>query len=85
MTVSSDGSIAGSSSGCSFTGTVAPDGSKLNFFNVSLTFGGSPRAFPNQTATGVGIEYLLSDGMTHQLLVAVTAGSSAGTVFAATR
>jgi hypothetical protein len=84
-TISSSGSVTGSSSGCSFTGAVAPDSSKLNFFNVSLTFGGSPCAFQNQTATGVGVEYLLSDGITHQLLAAVTAGTSTGTVFAAAR
>jgi hypothetical protein len=84
-TISSSGSVTGSSSGCSFTGAVAPDSSKLNFFNVSLTFGGSPCAFPNQTATGVGVEYLLSDGITHQLLAAVTVGTSAGTVFVAAR
>jgi hypothetical protein len=85
VTISSSGSVTGSSSGCSFTGTVAPDSSKKNFFDVSLTFGGSPCAFPNQTATGIGVEYLLSDGVTHQLLAAVTVGTSAGTVFAATR
>jgi hypothetical protein len=85
VTISSSGNVTGSSSGCSFTGTVAPDSSKMNFFNVSLTFGGNPCAFPNQTATGIGVEYLLTDGTTQQLLVAVTAGASAGTVFAASR
>jgi len=85
VTISSTGSVTGSSSGCSFTGTVMPDSSKENFFDVSLTFGGSPCAFPNQTANGIGVEYLLSDGVTNQLLVAGTVGNSAGTVFAAER
>jgi hypothetical protein len=85
VTISSTGSVSGSSLGCSFTGTVVPDSSKENFFDVSLTFGGSPCAFPNQTATGIGVEYLLSDGVTNQLLEAVTVGNSAGTVFAAER
>ena len=62
-----------------------PDASKKNFYDVSLTFGGSPCAFPNQTANGVGVEYLLSDGVTNQLLVAVAVGNSSGTVFAAER
>jgi hypothetical protein len=75
--------VSGASSGCSFSGTISPDSSNKNFFDVSLTFGASPCLFPNQTATGVGVEYLLSNGVTHQLLGAVTSGTSFGTVFAA--
>jgi hypothetical protein len=85
VAIGSTGSVTGSSSGCSFTGTIVPDSSQTNFFDVSLTFGGSPCAFPNQTGNGIGVEYLLSDGVTNQLLVAVTVGNSAGTVFAAER
>jgi hypothetical protein len=85
VTISSTGSLTGSSSGCPFTGTVLPDSSKDNFYDVSLTFGGSPCSFPNQTATGTGVEYLLSDGVTSQLFLAATMGSSGGTVFAAER
>jgi len=81
----SNGSVSGSSSGCSFSGTVVADSSNKNFFDVSLTFGGSPCSLPNQTASGIGVDYLLSDGVTHQLLAAVTAGTSAGTVFVAQR
>lgn len=85
VTISPTGGMTGSSSGCSFTGTIVPDSSKTNFFDVSLTFGGSPCAFPNQTGTGIGVDYLLSDNVTTQFLVAVTVGNSAGTVFAAER
>jgi len=85
VTIISNGTVSGSSSGCSFSGTVAPDSSNKNFFDVSLTFGGSPCSLPNQTATGIGVDYLLSDGVTHQLLAAVTIGTSAGTVFVAAR
>jgi hypothetical protein len=85
VTINSNGSVSGSSSGCSFSGTVAPDSSNKNFFDVSLTFGPSPCSLPNQTATGIAVEYLLSDGVTHQLLVAVTVGTTFGTVFAAVR
>jgi hypothetical protein len=84
-TISSTGGVTGSSSGCSFTGTAVPDSSKTNFFDVSLTFGGNPCAFPNKTATGIGVDYLLSDNVTNQFLVAVTVSNSAGTVFAAER
>ena len=85
VTITSNGTVTGSSSGCSFSGTVAADSSNKNFFDVSLTFGPSPCSLPNQTATGIAVEYLLSDGVTHQLLAAVTAGTTFGTVFAATR
>jgi hypothetical protein len=82
-TISPTGTVTGSSSGCSFTGTAVPDSSQTSFFDVSLTFGGSPCGFPNQTASGIAVEYVLSDGVTNQLLVVVTVGNSAGTVFAA--
>jgi hypothetical protein len=85
VTINSNGTVSGSSSGCSFTGTVSADSSNKNFYDVSLTFGGSPCAFPNQTATGIGVYYLLSDGVTHQLLAGVSVGSSFGTVFFAQR
>jgi hypothetical protein len=85
VAISSNGSVTGSSSGCSFSGTVSPDSSNKNFFNVSLTFAGSPCTAPNQTATGIGVDYLLSNGVTHQLVAAVTIGTTLGTVFVAQR
>jgi hypothetical protein len=85
VTINSNGTMSGSSSGCSFSGTVAADSSGKNFYDVSITFGASPCAFPNQTATGVGVYYLLSDGVTHQLLAGVTLGNSEGTAFFAQR
>jgi len=84
VSVSSTGSVSGSDSGCTFSGTVTPDSSNKNFFDLSLTFGGSPCAFPNQTATGIAVDYPLSTGLT-QLVAAATIGTSAGTVFAAQR
>src|ERR1700722_4139094 len=42
VTINSNGTVSGSSSGCSFSGAVAADSSSKNFFDVSLTFGGSP-------------------------------------------
>jgi hypothetical protein len=85
VTINSDGSVSGSSSGCSFSGTVAPDSSNKNFFDVSFTFGPIPCAPPNLTVTGVAVEYLLSDGVTHQLLAGATYGTVFGTGFVATR
>jgi hypothetical protein len=85
VSIGTSGSVTGTSQGCSFSGTVAADSSNKNFYDVSLTFGASPCLLPNQTASGIGVEYLLSDNVTHQLLAAVTVGTSAGTVFAAER
>jgi hypothetical protein len=83
VTVYSNGTFTGSDSGCSYSGTISPDPTK-NFFNVSLTFGGSPCLQPGQSASGIGLEFLLSDGVTRQLLVGISSGSF-GSVFAATR
>ena len=84
VTISSNGAFSGSdSSGCSFSGTIAPDSSGKNFFAISLTYGASPCLLPNQSASGMAVDYLLSDGVTRQLLAAVASGTSYGTVFVA--
>lgn len=86
VTIDSTGSIVGSSSnGCTFTATMTPDSSGKNFFNVSLSFGGSPCQFANQNATGIAVNYLLSDGVTTQFIAGVTDGSQLGIVFTAQR
>jgi len=85
VTINSDGTFTGSNSGCTFAGSAVPDTSGKNFFNVTITFGGSPCVLPNQQATGIGVEYLLADRKTHQLMVAASVGTSAGTAFVATR
>ena len=85
VSIAEGGSFSGSSSGCSFTGSVTPDASRKNFFTVSLTYDGSPCLMPSQTQVGIGVEYLLSDGVTHQLLAGVASGTSYGTVFVANR
>lgn len=84
LTISTSGTLTGSNLGCSFTGKVAPDSSGKNLFAVSLTFGGSPCVLPGQTASGIGITYLLANGVTRQLVFGGTSGSN-GTVFMATR
>jgi hypothetical protein len=84
ITVSGTGTFSGSDQGCSFTGTVTPDASGKNFYNVSLTFGASPCLLPNQTGTGIAITYLLSDGIHRQILVGGTVGNM-GTLFLGTK
>ena len=81
----SSGTLVGADSGCSFSGTITPDISGKNFFDTSLTYGGSPCSLPNQTQSGIAIDFLLSDGVTRQLVVSVASGTSHGTVFVANR
>ena len=86
VSIDSSGNTSGvSSSGCTFTATITADSSNKDFFDISLTFGGSPCELPNQTATGIGVDYLLSDGITSQLIAGVSSGTSFGIVFAAQR
>lgn len=86
VTIDSLGNTTGvSSSGCTFAATITADSSNKNFFDISLTFGGSPCELPNQSATGIGVNYLLADGVTSQLIAGVSSGTSFGIVFAAQR
>jgi hypothetical protein len=86
VTIDSLGNVNGvSSDGCSFSGTITADTSNKNFFDVSITMGGSPCLFANQGASGIGVDYLLSDGTTTQLIAGVSSASSFGIVFAAQR
>ena len=82
--VSTAGAIAGTSSGCVFSGTVSPDPS-VNYFNVSLTFGAGSCALPGQTVTGIALNYKTNVATT-QLVIAVTnTANTIGTAFFAQR
>ena len=86
VNIDSLGKVTGTSSdGCSFSATITPDNSGKDFFDVSLTFGSSPCSVPNQSATGIAVDYLLSDGVTNQLIAGVSSGNAFGIVFAAQR
>jgi hypothetical protein len=84
VTINSNGTFTGSNLGCLFTGTVVPDPSGKNFFDVTIQFGASPCVLANQTSAGNGLTYLLSNGTTRQLLFAGTSGNF-GTVFFAAK
>jgi len=62
VTISATGGVSGTNNGCSFTGTATPRASGKNVFNVSVTFGAGNCLLPGQTATGIGINYLLTNG-----------------------
>lgn len=53
VTISPSGALSGvGASGCTVTGSVVPR-TRGNVFNLSLTFGGAPCFFANQTMTGI--------------------------------
>jgi hypothetical protein len=84
LSIQSSGAFTGSSSGCSITGTISPRAAGKNVFDVSLMFGGSPCLYPNQSASGIAIEYKV--GTARQLVMAGTTTSrSVGTAFIGTR
>lgn len=82
VVVSSNGIFSGSTQGCSYSGTITPDASGKNYFDFSITYGGSPCLLANQTQTGIAVEYLLSDNVTKQLVAAATS-TIGGDVFIA--
>lgn len=85
ISVTSGGSVTGTSGGCSFTGAAAPRPSGKNVFNVTLNFGRSPCVLANQTVSGIGLAYPTTTGRT-QLMVGVTdPTNSFGTMFFALR
>ncbi len=84
VTINPNGTFSGSDSGCLFSGTINPDASGKNFFDISLTYGATPCLLPNQTQSGIVIDYLLLDGVTRQLMAGVSAGTNYGTVFVST-
>ena len=86
LTIAGNGAIVGSTGGCSFTGTLTPRASGKNVFNTSVTFGAAPCVLAGQTATGIGLTYLLAGGATRQLLIAgVDATRTTGTALFGTR
>lgn len=86
VTISAAGALtANSSKGCSFSGTLSPRPSGKNVFNASLKFGGSPCALPNQSITGIAVDYPLANGQTQLIFAGYTADRTLGTAAFGTR
>lgn len=86
INILASGALAGTSSlGCTFTGTAIPRPSGKNVFNFSLTFGGSPCVAANQTASGIGLTYPLSDGKNQLIAGLVNPSQTFASVFFAQR
>ena len=81
VTLGTNGSVAGNDAGCTFTGTATPrtDG---NAFNVTVTFGPAPCAFPGLTGSGIAVY----DDTDRSLLAAVVnPARTAGAIFLGTK
>lgn len=86
LNISDTGAIGGVSSwGCSYTGSVLPRASGKNVFNLTLSFGGSPCALPNQTASGLAITYPLGNGKSQLIFAAIDSTRTYGSAGMATR
>jgi hypothetical protein len=85
ISISTAGGITGSNAGCTFTGTAAPRSSGKNVFDMNLTFGPSPCAYPGQKVSGIALNYVLNNGK-RQLLAAMQDSTKArGYMFFAQR
>lgn len=71
LNILSSGAFTGTSSGCSFSGTLNPRASGKNIFDLALIFGAAPCPLVGQTANGIAVEYPLSNG-SRQLFIAGT-------------
>lgn len=65
-------------SGCKFGGAITPRSSGKNVFDVVMKFDAPPCAFPGESATGIAIAYLLSNGRTQLLLAATDSNRAHG-------
>lgn len=86
LTINSNGSFSGSDvGGCTFSGMIIPDGSGKNFFDVSITYGGSPCNPAKFSVSGaVAVSYGSSNGVNSNLDIAGSSGAN-GAMFLANR
>lgn len=71
LNIAASGSFTGSTSGCTFSGTLKPRASGKNVFDAVATFGAAPCLLPSQTVSGIALEYPLTGGG-RQLIIAGT-------------
>lgn len=80
LNIGSSGTFSGTSSGCSFNGSLTPRPSGKNVYNLIVNFGAAPCQLANQSATGIALDYLLANGMRELILAGVNASRTSGTV-----
>ncbi|MDB5825774.1 MAG: hypothetical protein JWR21_4478 [Herminiimonas sp.] len=85
VAIAANNTFSGNSAGCSFTGTIAPRPSGKNIYNVTMAFAGAPCASPNQAATGIALDFLITGGKRQLLIVGADATRANGIVLIGTR
>jgi hypothetical protein len=70
INITASGALSLSDGGCTGSGSIKPNASGKNVFDVIVTFGAVPCAMPNQATTGIVVAYPLSTGQT-QVIAAV--------------
>lgn len=85
ITINGSGQLTGSSSGCSFTGSVTPRSSGKNVFNFSVTFGGGNCLLPGETMSGIAVQYRTTAGTSQLIAGATDSSGSLGQMFLAQR
>lgn len=85
VTIAANNTFSGTSAGCSFSGTIAPRPSGKNIYNFSMTFGGAPCASPNQPATGIALDFAVSNGRRQLLIVGADSTRANGTALIGVR
>ena len=68
--INANGSFTGmSNTGCGYSGNFTPRPSGANVFNVTLTFGAAPCLLAGQSANGIAVTYLLTNGQTEMVVI----------------
>lgn len=72
LEIAADGSFAGTSSRCAYTGKLSPRPAGNNVFNVTWTFGAGTCLLSGKTTSGIALSYLVKNGAKRNLIIAAT-------------
>ena len=80
--VVTDGTFTGTSTtGCTFTGTLAARPGGKNVYNSTITYGAAPCALAGQTVSGIALTYMFNSDATRQLIVIAKNADRTGAEF----
>lgn len=85
INITENGTLTGSSNGCSFSGTIKPRASGKNVFDLAFVFGASPCRLAGQPANGIALNYLISSGKRQLILAGTDALRTSGAGLLGTR
>lgn len=72
LEIAADGSFAGTSSRCGYTGKLSPRPAGNNVFNVTWTFGAGTCLLSGKTTSGIALSYLVKNGAKRNIIIAAT-------------